>query len=522
MRTLFLLWRRQDGKSYTLGAWALRRMMELPGHLVVLCSASVSIGKEFAVKEAAVWLQFTQAYRDLLKRQGTPERIVTTADDDKGSLLDLDAVADLFEHQRLETRILHGHTTVSRSVVVAPNPDTAVGWTGDVVMDEVGRIDVLKDLLEALGPIMTRNRQYMMRMATTISPDAAHYSRQIHGLPADHPGFATKAEGTYYTSKSGYLVHRHDAWDAQAGGAKLYDDKTGAEVTPEQHRAAALDKDAWDRNYWMKEVIGGSAAIPAPVLTRCLAQGKGKCVGIDLPREFSFKEIPQLIPPTWVDLIDRGARKLGMGYDIATTTQKRSNPSSITLAQRVGLQYFARLVLRFKTADPAVARAIIDHLLLCLPEGMRVRALCIDASNERYFAVETRKYLAGRLPVRLIVSGETTNYLGETITNKALICGRCVETASDGYLALPPCDWIENDWRLVKIDKGLYYADVDESGAHGDTFDGTRLALHAIDDAGGPVSAEATSLLSGSGSKSPRRGRGQLFPPPNPTTSLHV
>jgi hypothetical protein len=525
LRTLFLLWRRQAGKSYSLGAWSFYRMGTIPGHLVVLCSASIALGKEWIYKEAQVWRAFTQAYRELIAAQGgEPGKLVTGADDDKGQLLDVDAIADLFEHQRLETRLYHSRTIYSRSVVVAPNPDTAVGWTGDVGMDEVGRIECLKELIEAIGPILTRNPKFMMRMATTISPDDAHFSREIHGARPEQEEFPVNAAGNFYESKTGYMVHRFDAYDGMAAGLTLYDDKTGAAMTPEEHRASAIDKAAWDRNYGIKETTGGTAAIPAGVLSRCMAQGRGECFGVDLTDKCSIDEIPNLLPIGWQDVLDPIAPRLGLGYDIATTTKKKSNPSSITLMQEKGLADIARLIVRFKTADPSFARALIDYLLRSLPHGLKVRGLSVDASNERFYAIETQRYFRGRLPVHLIVSGETLQHRGETITYKSLLGNNLIATASDGYLALPACDWLEKDWKLVKLDQGRFYAEVDAGGNHADTFDSTKLAKWELTRGGGPARASAaatgslgTAQPTRSGIRNPyARDRRQ------PTSTLHV
>jgi hypothetical protein len=526
-RTLFLLWRRQAGKSYTLASWALRRMMEIPGHVVILCSASLALGKEWTLKEALVYQRSTQALRDMLAKQDSPLLIKTSADDDNGQLLDVDAIADLFEHQRLETKIYHSNTVYSRSMVVAPNPDTAVGWTGDVGLDEVGRIDCLRELLEAIGPVMTRNPDFMMRMATTISPDDTHFSREIHGVPANQGEFPVNPEGNIYLSKSGYTVHRFDAYDGLAAGLKLYDDKTGKEMTPDEHRAAALDKAAEDRNYFLKETVGGTAAFPPGVITRCIFQGRGECLGADVTDTFGLDDIPSIFPPDWQDLMEPNAKRLGLGLDVATTTSKKSNPSALTLIQQAGLMNFARLILRFKSADPAIARAIIDYLLATMPHGLKIRSLCIDASNERFFAVDTRKYFRGRLPVKLIVSGETLEYGGETITFKSYLGNQLINTAASGYLGLPACDWVEKDWQLVKTDKGMFYAEIDERGNHADTFDGTKLALHAVE-CGGPAKAEAAATASSAGVKPARGGIRSPYAPENlarrnpPTTTLHV
>ena len=106
LRTAWWVWARQKGKSFTAAAKALRRMMSIPGLLSVFVSASIRLGQEFIRKEAQIWLDVTSKFRRLIEEQGQ-FRIYTSADDDKGKLLDIDAVADQFEHQKLETKIRH-------------------------------------------------------------------------------------------------------------------------------------------------------------------------------------------------------------------------------------------------------------------------------------------------------------------------------------------------------------------------------------------------------------------------------
>jgi hypothetical protein len=51
---------------------------------------------------------------------------------------------------------------------------------------------------------------------------------------------------------------------------KLYDDTSRRIVTPEEHRAAAYDKQAWDRNYALRWIKGGSAALSLTDITRAM------------------------------------------------------------------------------------------------------------------------------------------------------------------------------------------------------------------------------------------------------------
>lgn len=277
-RILFLLWRRQSGKSFTLGNRAARKMMEKVNHTIIMVSASILLGTEFIRKEAEVWRIVTNAFRARAKAAGM--QLVTDADDDKGQLLDIDAIADLFEHQKLETRIYHSRTNFSRSRVVAPNPGTAVGWTGDIYMDEVGRVPALKEVIEAVEPFMDSNPEYEFLMATTPPPDESHYSFEAF-LPPDQD-FPTNPRGNWFTAPYGCPCHRLDAWDGDLAGAHYYSKKDGKQITPEEHRAESFDKIAWDRNHGVRFVSGGTAAVSLAAIQAAMARGQGRSLGLNV------------------------------------------------------------------------------------------------------------------------------------------------------------------------------------------------------------------------------------------------
>lgn len=280
---MFWVWRRQAGKSFTAAAKALRRMMEIRGLLSVFCSASVNLGVEFVRKEATIWALMLDQYRRACADGGL--RLTSSADNDRGELLDLDAIADLFEHQKLETKIWHDRTTYSRSIVVAPNPDTAVGWTGDIWLDEFGRMPEFKEVLEAVLPFMSSNPQFRLLGITTPPPDDAHYSWELV-LPPDQD-FATNPRGNWYRSQAGYMVHRVDAWDAHAASVPMFDDQTREAISPEQHRERAFDKTAWDRNFALRFITGGQAAVSLSAL-QCAMEAGGQCIGIDCTEEITL------------------------------------------------------------------------------------------------------------------------------------------------------------------------------------------------------------------------------------------
>ena len=280
-RLLWLIWRRQFGKSYYFGAQALDWQMEEAGADVLIVSASIRLGAENIRKEAKVWRDVMES---LQKRIPAGFNLQSLALDDKGALLDLDAIADLMESQKLETRLYHSRTTYSRSMTVAPNPDTAVGYTSHLLMDEVGRMPEFKLLWEALEPVVSSNRKLKVRGATTPPPDDSHYSYELL-CPKAGEEFTTNAKGNFYESQSKMLVHRVDAWDGYAAGVPVYDLKTGDPMTPDQSRAAALDKSAWDRNYGVKFIRGGASALSMMALLNAQNAGGEKCRGVNITEQ---------------------------------------------------------------------------------------------------------------------------------------------------------------------------------------------------------------------------------------------
>lgn len=274
------LYRRQAGKSYGLGITALDWMMETIC-TVIFASAALRLGTENILKEAEVWRKVTEKMRELSKTSGYA--LATSADDDKGALLDIDAIADLFEHQKLETKLWHSRTNYSRSMVVAPNPDTAVGWTGHVILDEVGRMPDFRDLFEAMEPIVSSSQNFRVRLATTPPPDDGHYSYELLAPPPELDGtFPVNPRGNWYTSRQGILVHRVDAWDCAAAGVPLYDLQTREQLTPDEHRARSVDKLAWDRNYGIRFVKGGTSAVSVAALYHAQAAGMSEGTGIHI------------------------------------------------------------------------------------------------------------------------------------------------------------------------------------------------------------------------------------------------
>src|SRR6266478_622449 len=138
-----LHWARQIGKSYTLAAWAVFRLISRPGRLVTVLSNSRENGAEFVAKCA-----------EICRLNGTRiESIV------RGPSLD-------YEDMRMEVRI-RAHQKLGRIKVLAANPRTARGFSGDLILDEFAFHEDSNAIWAAAEPILASNPDFLCRIAST-------------------------------------------------------------------------------------------------------------------------------------------------------------------------------------------------------------------------------------------------------------------------------------------------------------------------------------------------------------------
>ena len=455
-----LLWRRQTGKTEVLSTWALQTMLSRPGETVILASASLNVGGEVALRAAGVFWMVLSRLRERFKA------IEANALEDGQAprlLADFEQLRDAFTAGKLEVRFTHPDGRVSRLKVLAPNPATARGFSGTVFLDEIGFIPDFRALWDAVEPITSSDPTFRLIMCTTPPADSSHYSHELIVAPSDLAFEAVAPEGVWYRSEAGIMVHRVDAWDADAAGARLYHPETRKPLTTDEHRALALDKEAWDRNYGLRLASTGTSAIALNSLDFAQRRPEAaRCLFWD-----------GALPADWrAQLGEIGT--VTVGFDVATTEKNSSNPSSITICEKVGNDLLARAILRWKTNDPKVSTGIVVEIV----KTLRVRRLVVDATNERFFAKQLAEVCSRFCTVELVVSSEKIKVGLVEILVKTYLGNLVCNALEDGHLALPPAREVRTDFRLVRRVRGGFDNEVDGSGNHGDTFDGTKLAAH--------------------------------------------
>ena len=209
---LVLHWSRQIGKSFTLAAWAVDRLLTRPGRLVTVLSNSKDNGQEFALKCSEVCRKIDEAKAKVIEEYG---------------LKDLSTSID-YDDMRFEITIkVKGK--VGRIKVLAANPRTARGFSGDLILDEFAFHEDSAAIWDAAEPILSSNPDFLCRVASTGNGTGNMFYRMA-------------TEGQFKVSR----VRRSDAWKM---GVKIYDAKTRQPITPDEARTQALDKASYDQNY---------------------------------------------------------------------------------------------------------------------------------------------------------------------------------------------------------------------------------------------------------------------------------
>jgi len=289
---LVLHWSRQAGKSYTLAAWAVQRLLEHHGRLVTVLSNSVANGMEFMVKAArACDLMRVACERANLSPDGR------------------------IENMRMEIRIKTCGKT-GRIIVLPANPRTARGFSGDLILDEFAFHEDSAAIWEAVEPIISSNPDYLCRIASTGNGRFNLFHQMAN------------ERSPYPVSR----IRRSEAWRM---GLKIFDPATRREITPEEARAAALDKAAYDQNYECVFNDENMALLTHEVIAACeYPEPQGGQIECHVCSQDWTHEALEML---------RGRRgPLGMGLDVGRT----QDITVISVGEKLGGVIFTRAILR--------------------------------------------------------------------------------------------------------------------------------------------------------------------------------
>lgn len=503
-RQLVLYWARRCRKSTTLGDIAFDVLAAAAGNVVIAASASLLLGSELvtvtlsAAEQGMIAANEARAMRDTLVARADERSLdLRTANTETGRELKgltEEDFAELYKSSKMELRLFFDRTSYSRLRIIAPNPATARGWRGTVLRDECGytRPDLETELRVATDPIMRDTPDMKMVFASNLCANDRHpYFEDT--LPRDitaeteEAQFPPSPRGHFYVGLHGHLIHRVSLADAYSAGHTLYDD-SGQPMTYAQCRAWPAFKLGWDISYGLDHKPGGAAVIDLVQLLTAQRRGALHCSFVWVESDADFHgAVAEL-------RANLGTGAVGIGCDPATTTGESSNPTAVTVTERVGGERWQRLVCVWKERREAVQRERLRAIVEAVrarPAGGPAKRLCINADNERLFAQGTEDEFRALVTVESVVHGKSVEPrprgYDSPVNYKTHLGDIYAAAINDGRYNLPAAEYLKADHRMVTKDAGRYLCVADADGRHGDTFDSGKEAEWALTDRGGSL-----------------------------------
>ncbi len=372
-RLMGLYWARRCRKSTTLGEIYFDDMSKEAGRTVIGCSASLLLGKELvgmtvtAIEQAEILRAEAAAVRAVVEsgaeNQGLDFKIANSETGATYSNISSDDFADLYQARKLELRLYFDRTNYSRELILAPSIATFRSYRALVGFDEIGYMPQaeVRDLINSADAMMRDTPDRALLFASNLSLSDTHpwfemtMPREITA-PTEDEQFPPNPRGHLYIGQGGMLIHRVALKDAYAAGHVLFDDR-GQPMSYEQCQRFPQMRSSWDVSYALNHRPGGAAVIDLIALLTAQRRGSGQCSFVYVDSDAEFARALQLLRATLKD------GTVGIGFDVATTTGALSNPSSVTVSERIGAERFHRLTAVWKERKPQVARDRLDQII---------------------------------------------------------------------------------------------------------------------------------------------------------------
>ena len=224
------LWSRQTGKSFATACEAVLHCLLHPGTLWVVLSAGE--------RQAIEWMRKARQWAEALR-------------------LAVEAYDELREGQALMTRAEITFANKSRILAIPANPDTARGYSANLVLDEFAIHEKPWDIWAAIYPSITNplSGKKLLRVVSTPK------------------GMGNKFADLWFKNDA-YSKHKVTILDAKAQGLP---------VDLDELRAGVDDPDIWAQEYLCEFIDSSSVLLPYDLIAACKAPGALAAPG-DAPR----------------------------------------------------------------------------------------------------------------------------------------------------------------------------------------------------------------------------------------------
>jgi phage FluMu gp28-like protein len=221
----------------------------------------------------------------------------------------------------IKQSVIHLPSNRSRAVFLPANPDTARGYTGNVLADEFALHKQAKQIYAAVFPSLTRG-----------------YRLSIGSTPFGESGMFWEL----FTKTNGFSKHQTTIYEAV---------EQGLQADIEMLRGGCTDDDIWEQEYCCKFISDATSWITWEQITD--AESTGASV-----------ELPEYFIPTG---------ELYLGGDIG----RHKDLTVLCLLEKIGDVYWVRAIIRMRGVTFKVQREKIEWLM----ETYRIRRYCQDATG---------------------------------------------------------------------------------------------------------------------------------------------
>lgn len=424
---IVLHWSRQIGKSFTLAAWAVDRLLTRPGRLVTVLSNSRDNGGEFVAKchEVCALLRVAMEAVDL-----SPD--------------------GAYDNMKMEVRIKRKGRT-GRIKVLAANPRTARGFSGDLILDEFAFHENSAEIWGAAEPILTSNPDFVCRIASTGNGKHNMFYRMCSG-------------GQFKLSR----VPRSIAFQQ---GRKVYDIISRKPITPDQARAQAMDKRAYDQNYECAFADENMTLLTHELISAA----EHEDVGIICERDWSQAALA---------MMRAASGPLYVGFDVG----RKVDLSVITVMEKLGGIYFVRGILRIQ--DMRLPEQELRLGEVCRLQKFTRCAIDMTGLGLGLFEYAQKSFGAGRIQgVNFSTTVPATDAIKqegrkqETVRVTEAMATELLRVHEDRRIQYPPDNQLRDDLRkpekIVSPGGRVSIAATRDEAGHADHFWSLALGVEA-------------------------------------------
>jgi phage FluMu gp28-like protein len=358
----------------------------------------------------------------------------------------------------------------SRIVGLPANPDTARGWSANIILDEFALHRDSREIWKAMFPTVTRG--FKIRVISTFKGKTNKFYELFFGAPTLQS--YTGRDYEYKGEKGGWSKHFINIYQAVEMGLELRDDQ-GKPCEPEDLRLALNDDDAWAEEYECIPSDEVSAFLTHDLISSCedvkanAAPAWAEMLIKAAENNYAEFRRSKIEPPLPLDMLANVAfaGDLYAGMDIG----RKRDLSVIWLDQKIQNVLHPVAVIELKRQPFFIQKQVL-HTILARKE---MRRICIDETGIGAQLAEGAQDVYGSSRVEGIAF---------TPESKEAIAVGLKQNLEDRGSVLPASSAIRNSLHSVKkyattTKHFRFDAERTEATGHADHFWAKGLAVQA-------------------------------------------